>query len=201
MNAPIPVLATIGEAIDVICVLLMVLSPKDWQSLLASVVMWAGNSLGSTASVAIISVGVENWIEKQTTNPPDVQGTVISWNNMCCQASLIVTPLVLSSMYTRNWEAPFYLSAGVTAVGALIMLNMSCRKDRNELGKKRVVGETEMPIKDVEVKTDGEVKTDMEVKTELSTKNAEAENAATPTVVAPSANGEPEKVDVPAQTA
>ena len=189
VNAPIPVLATIGEAIDVICVLLMVLSPKDWQSLLASVVMWAGNSLGSTASVAIISVGVENWIEKQTTNPPDVQGTVISWNNMCCQASLIVTPLVLSSMYTRNWEAPFYLSAGVTAVGALIMLNMSCRKDRNELGKKRLVGETEMPIKDVEVKT------------ELSTKNAEAENAATPTVVAPSANGEPEKVDVPAQTA
>ena len=69
------------------------------------------------------------------------------------------------------------------------MLNMSCRKDRNELGKKRLVGETEMPIKDVEVKT------------ELSTKNAEAENAATPTVVAPSANGEPEKVDVPAQTA
>lgn len=75
------------------------------------------------------------------------------------------------------------------------MLYMSCRKDRNELGKKRVVGETEMPIKDVEVKTDGEVKTDM------PTKNAEAENAATPTVVAPSANGEPEKVDVPAQTA
>ena len=32
-------------------------------------------------------------------------------------------------------------------------------------------------------------------------KNAEEENAATPTVVAPSANGEPEKVDVPAQTA
>ena len=30
--------------------------------------------------------------------------------------------------------------------------------------------------------------------------DAEAENAATPTVVAPSANGEPEKVDVPAQT-
>lgn len=81
------------------------------------------------------------------------------------------------------------------------MLYMSCRKDRNELGKKSVMGETEMPIKDVEVKTDGEVKTDMEVKTELSTKNAEAENAATPTVVAPSANGEPEKVDVPAQTA
>ena len=179
----------------------MVLSPKDWQSLLASVVMWAGNSLGSTASVAIISVGVEKWIERQTTNPPDVQGTVISWNNMCCQASLIVTPLVLSSMYTRNWEAPFYLSAGVMALGALIMLYMSCRKDRNELGKKSVMGETEMPIKDVEVKTDGEVKTDMEVKTELSTKNAEAENAATPTVVAPSANGEPEKVDVPAQTA
>ena len=47
----------------------------------------------------------------------------------------------------------------------------------------------------MEVKTDGEVKTDM------PTKNAEAENAATPTVVAPSANGEPEKVDVPAQTA
>ena len=87
------------------------------------------------------------------------------------------------------------------------MLYMSCRKDRNELGKKSVMGETEMPIKDVEVKmdgemkTDGEVKTDMEVKTELSTKNAEEENAATPTVVAPSANGEPEKVDVPAQTA
>ena len=207
VNAPIPVLATIGDVIDVICVLLMVLSPKDWQSLVASVVLWAGNSLGSTASVAIISVGVENWIERQTTNPPDVQGTVISWNNMCCQASLIVTPLVLSSMYTRNWEAPFYLSAGVMALGALIMLYMSCRKDRNELGKKSVMGETEMPIKDVEVKmdgemkTDGEVKTDMEVKTELSTKNAEEENAATPTVVAPSANGEPEKVDVPAQTA
>ena len=57
MNAPIPVLATIGEAIEVVCVLFMVLSPKDWQSLLASVVMWIGNSLGSTASVSIISVG------------------------------------------------------------------------------------------------------------------------------------------------
>lgn len=45
------------------------------------------------------------------------------------------------------------------------------------------------------------MKTDGEVKTDMPTKNAEAENAATPTVVAPSANGEPEKVDVPAQTA
>ena len=59
VNAPIPVLATIGETIEMICVLFMVLSPKDWQSLLASVVMWIGNSLGSTASVDIHSVGFE----------------------------------------------------------------------------------------------------------------------------------------------
>ena len=32
-------------------------------------------------------------------------------------------------------------------------------------------------------------------------KNAEEENAATPTVVAPSASSEPEKVDVPVQSA
>ena len=90
---------------------------------------------------------------------------------MCCQASLIVTPLVLSALYTYNWEAPFYLSAGVTGMGALVMLYMSCRKDRNELGKKRMVTDVEVESKSGDV--------------EMQSKSEVSENAATPTIVAP----------------
>ena len=102
---------------------------------------------------------------------------------MCCQASLIFTPLVLSAIYTYNWEAPFYLSAAVTGLGALVMLVLSCRKDRNELGKKRMVTEhvdVEMESKNVDV--------------EMQSKNAKSENAATPTIVAPSAANASEEV-------
>ena len=60
MNVPIPVLATVGEIIMVLCYLFMALSPQAWQSLLASAIMWMGNSLGSPASVAIISVGLDS---------------------------------------------------------------------------------------------------------------------------------------------
>ena len=103
---------------------------------------------------------------------------------MCCQASLIVTPLVLSAIYTYNWEAPFYLSAGVTGLGALVMLVLSCRKDRNELGKKRMLTEHV----DVEVQSKS-------VDVEMQSKSVESENAATPTIVAPVASDEPEKVN------
>lgn len=178
MNVPIPVLATVGEVIMVLCYLFMALSPQAWQSLLASAIMWMGNSLGSPASVAIISVGLENWVEKQTTNPPDVQGTVISWNNMCCQASLIVTPLVLSTIYTYNWEAAFYFSGGIIAVAALVMLYMSCRDDRQQLGKKGMVPEAPEKV-DIEMQT-------KEKKVESS------DNATSPAVVVPSS-------DVPAE--
>ena len=59
LDIPIPVLATIGETIMVLCYLFMALSPQAWQSLLASAIMWMGNALGSPASISIISVGFE----------------------------------------------------------------------------------------------------------------------------------------------
>ena len=77
---------------------------------------------------------------------------MISWNNMCCQASLIVTPLVLSTIYTYNWEAAFYFSGGIIAVAALVMLYMSCRDDRQQLGKKGMVPEAPEKV-DIEMQT------------------------------------------------
>ena len=111
---------------------------------------------------------------------------------MCCQASLIFTPLVLSAIYTYNWEAPFYLSAAVTGLGALVMLVLSCRKDRNELGKKRMVTEhvdVEMVTEHVDVEMESK-----NVDVEMQSKNAKSENAATPTIVAPSAANASEEV-------
>ena len=170
LNVPIPVLAAIGELTMVLCYLFMALSPKAWQSLLASAIMWMGNSLASPASVSIISVGFDGESERQTTNSPDVQGTVISWNNMCCQASLIITPLVLSTIYTYNWEAAFYFSGGVIAIAALVMLYMSCRDDRQQLGKKGMVPEASEK---------GDI--------EMQSKEKESDdNVVTPTVVVPS---------------
>lgn len=103
---------------------------------------------------------------------------MISWNNMCCQASLIVTPLVLSTIYTYNWEAAFYFSGGIIAVAALVMLYMSCRDDRQQLGKKGMVPEAPEKV-DIEMQT-------KEKKVESS------DNATSPAVVVPSS-------DVPAE--
>ena len=91
---------------------------------------------------------------------------------MCCQASLIVTPLVLSTIYTYNWEAAFYFSGGVIAVAALVMLYMSCRDDRQLLGKKGMVPEQKVDI-------------EMQSK-EKKAESGSGDNAGSPVVVVPS---------------
>ena len=40
-----------------------------------------------------------------------MQGTVLSWNNLCNSGSLIVGPLILAAIYSRNKEAIYYVSS------------------------------------------------------------------------------------------
>jgi len=52
---------------------------------------------------------------------------------------LIVAPLILSAVYTRNRDATYYLSAGVATLGTIVMTTIACRKDAKVLGKQNII--------------------------------------------------------------
>ena len=64
-----------------------------------------------------------------------MQGTVLSWNNFCYQASMISCPLILSAIYMKNHDAIYYFSSGFAFVGLIVMIILACRKDCKTLGK------------------------------------------------------------------
>ena len=64
-----------------------------------------------------------------------MQGTVLSWNNFCYQASMISCPLILSAIYMKNRDAIYYFSSGFAFVGLIVMIILACRKDCKTLGK------------------------------------------------------------------
>ena len=82
----------------------------------------------------------------QTTSHPDVQGKVLSWNNMFSQTSLIVCPLVLSVIYSMNRDAIYYFSMIFSVVGALLMCYVSTWPNGKMLGKQGNVEKKELPV-------------------------------------------------------
>ena len=122
-------------------------------SIIASSILWIGYPLVTPTSVSIISVTLK-WIDhSQTTHSKDVQGTVLSWNNFCYQGSLIICPLVLSAIYSKNRDAIFYFSSVLSLIGLLVVSPLACRKDVKTLGKVSLLDTQEMPIKqDIELK-------------------------------------------------
>lgn len=73
--------------------------------------------------------------DSQTTNAPEVQGKVLSWNNLCSQISLISSPLVLSAIYTMNHDAIYYFSMIFSCISFCIMLYISTWPNAKTLGK------------------------------------------------------------------
>ena len=81
----------------------------------------------------------------------------MSWNNICSQFSLILCPMVLSIIYSWNYNATYYFSAIFGAVGFFIILYLICtRKDRKVLGK--VSNENDQSVNNEEEKVEIEMK-------------------------------------------
>ena len=64
-----------------------------------------------------------------------MQGTVLSWNNLCNSGSLIVGPLILAAIYSRNKEAIYYVSSGIAFVGSCIMGYVSTWPNAKTIGR------------------------------------------------------------------
>ena len=82
----------------------------------------------------------------QTTSHPDVQGKVLSWNNMFSQSSLIASPLVLSVIYSMNRDAIYYFSMIFSVIGALLMIYVSTWPNGKMLGKQGSAEKKELPV-------------------------------------------------------
>ncbi|KNB43926.1 MFS transporter [Blastocystis sp. subtype 4] len=140
---PIPYLCIVGYLITIGGYIGMSASTTMMGSIIASSILWIGYPLVTPTSVSIIS----------TTHSKDVQGTVLSWNNFCYQGSLIICPLVLSAIYSKNRDAIFYFSSVLSLIGLLVVSPLACRKDVKTLGKVSLLDTQEMPIKqDIELK-------------------------------------------------
>ena len=82
-----------------------------------------------------------------------MQGTVLSWNNFCYQASMISCPLILSAIYMKNRDAIYYFSSIFAVIGLIVMSFLACRKDCKTLGKVSMFAE-EKDVEMVEKKID-----------------------------------------------
>ena len=106
LKVPIPYLALFGVSLECIAYFLMGWAPNVVVTILGSFLLWTGYGCASPASMSIIS----------TTNAPEVQGKVLSWNNMCQQVSLILSPLALSAIYAQNKHATYFSSILVSFI-------------------------------------------------------------------------------------
>lgn len=125
LKVPIPYLALFGVSLQCVAYFLMGWSPNVVVTILGSFLLWMGYGFASPASMSIIS----------TTNAPEVQGKVLSWNNMCQQVSLIVSPLVLSSIYAENKHATYYSSILMSFIAVIVMLIIISMPNSRLFGK------------------------------------------------------------------
>ena len=150
-NISIPVLALSGVIIETIGYWIMAASNHVALTIVGVFVLMFGYVLGAPASTSIIS----------TTNPAEVQGKVLSWNNLCQQVSYSVSPLVLSAVYTANPNATYYSCMIVSGICFADMLYIISMPNSKLFGKVNVF----------EAKEKGELPTkkDVEMKGSLST--------------------------------
>ena len=154
LHFPIPYAATLGMIIECISFIAMSAAKSQLGSIIASVVLWIGFTFAAPCSVSIISVRKLFYeFIQQTSTSEEIQGTVLSWNNFCYQASLIISPLVLSAIYEYNIDAIYYFSAGIIAIGGLITAYMSTWKNARELGKVSITEEKKQTTEGIELES------------------------------------------------
>ena len=146
-NIPVPVLALIGVILETIGYWVMAASNHVALTIVGVFIMMFGYVLGAPASTSIIS----------TTNPAEVQGKVLSWNNLCQQISYVVCPLVLSTVYTANPNATYYscmIVSGICIVTLCFIIAMPNSKLFGKVNVFEMRGENELPTKkDIEMTT------------------------------------------------
>ena len=153
-GVPIPYVAQFGIILEMIGYLLMSMSSVV-VVIIGTLILTVGYCFATPTSSSIIS----------TTNAPEVQGKVLSWNNMCQQISLIVSPMVLSAVYTANRDATFLSCMVVAFVAFIVMCFIIAMPNSKQFGKVNVL---ELPVQD---------KTSIELKEEVKpseSKNDEA---------------------------
>ena len=159
-GVPIPYLALAGTIIEMIGYFLMASSSIVAWTVVGSTLLWMGYAFATPTSSSIIS----------TTNAPEVQGKVLSWNNSCQQISLIVSPMVLSAIYSANRDATYYSCMVVSFLAFVVMCFIIAMPNSKQFGKVNVL---ELPMSDkpsTEMKEDvksGKSKND-EVSKEIS---------------------------------
>ena len=134
-GVPIPYLALSGVTIETVGYFLMASSSHVALTIVGSTLLWMGYAFASPTSSSIIS----------TTNAPEVQGKVLSWNNMCQQTSLIICPMVLSAIYSRNIDATYYSCMIVSFLAFIVMCFIIAMPNSKQFGKKNVL---ELPVQD-----------------------------------------------------
>ena len=128
--------------------------------MIGTLILVVGYCFATPTSSSIIS----------TTNVPEVQGKVLSWNNSCQQISLIVSPMVLSAIYSANRDATYYSCMVVSFLAFVVMCFIIAMPNSKRFGKTNVL---ELPVSDkpsTEMKEDvksGESKND-EVSKDIS---------------------------------
>ena len=146
-NIPVPVLALIGVILETIGYWVMAASNHVALTIVGVFILVIGYCFASPASVSTIS----------TTNPAEVQGKVLSWNSLCQQISCVISPLVLSAVYTANPNATYYSCMIVSAICIVTMCFIIAMPNSKLFGKVNVFemrGENELPTKkDIEMTT------------------------------------------------
>ena len=145
-NVPIVYLALLGATLETIAYWIIAASRNLVLTIVGVLILVMGYCFSTTTSASIIS----------TTNPAEVQGKVLSWNNMCQQISYIVTPLVLSAVYTANPNATYYSCMIVSGICFFDMLYIISMPNSKLFGKVNVLemkGSNELPVKkDIEMR-------------------------------------------------
>lgn len=140
-KVPIVYASLAGSVTAVIGYILMASAPNLVVNVIGSTVMWVGYSFAIPTSNSIIS----------TSNAPEVQGQVLSWNSMCAQASYIICPLVLSAIYEKSHRATYYFCAFPSSVAAIVGIIFSWMPNARTLGKST---NRELPVQQEESKSD-----------------------------------------------
>ena len=145
-NVPIVYLALLGATLETIAYWIIAASRNLVFTIIGVLILVMGYCFSTTTSASIIS----------TTNPAEVQGKVLSWNNLCQQISYVVTPLVLSAVYTANPNATYYSCMIVSGICFFDMLYIISLPNSRLFGKVNVLelkGNNELPVKkDIEKK-------------------------------------------------
>ena len=133
-GVPIPYVAQFGIILEMIGYLLMSMSSVV-VVIIGTLILTVGYCFATPTSSSIIS----------TTNAPEVQGKVLSWNNMCQQVSLIVCPMVLSAIYSWNIDATYYSCMIVSFLAFIVMCFIIAMPNSKQFGKVNVL---ELPVQD-----------------------------------------------------